>query len=444
MYTGDTPDPTTEKEYKVNDNSKLKEDIKQEEKELLQNINTQERDLLQTIGSLYSTLNKSKMDFNGIGDAIDALARFNEKGDYTFLNNLLCPERCKGVKIPSSIPIPSCSFQLHNTVTLSTNALGVCALMFNPFFLADDSMGNVAQKSTGGDLYTVNNPTTLWINNSVSIDGSSSNAYWVPKYIGQSLPGVYDQYRLVSASLVVRYIGRLDIASGLIGGGILFEQNPYIGGELQGPPDGGMAPPAEDANNPAIAKYANFDFITDSFYHQENNILEGIRELYFPLDNSYEEYVRTLDGTHCTYDSTNNRISAAEEYYKSGFNFFVYTLNAPPSSACLKVDIYCNFECLPNAQFLNYMPLSISVDCITNEEKKKAILQIQNQPITTIKGARMMTTGWKPYFKQMAQKFGGKLSGIAKLMAKGLIFAAPAFKPAISLVGNMMSMDNDL
>ena len=78
---------------------------------------------------------KEKLDFTKIQTAIDALQEFNMRNEYRYLNNLLHPEKCKGVKIPSAVPVPSCSFQLHNCITVRTNSVGNLAIMFNPFFL---------------------------------------------------------------------------------------------------------------------------------------------------------------------------------------------------------------------------------------------------------------------------------------------------------------------
>ena len=105
------------------------------DEELLKKIDEYDANFLSYLARLYEAINGEKLDFTNIKSAIDALAKFNERQEFNYLNNLLYPEKCKGVKIPSPIPVPSCSFQLHNSTTVSTNSSGNLAIMFNPFFL---------------------------------------------------------------------------------------------------------------------------------------------------------------------------------------------------------------------------------------------------------------------------------------------------------------------
>ena len=62
------------------------------------------------------------------------------------------------------------------------------------------------------------------------LTGTQPNNNFRPININQCIPDVYDQYRLVSASIVVKYIGRLDIVSGVIGGAIIFDENSVLNG----------------------------------------------------------------------------------------------------------------------------------------------------------------------------------------------------------------------
>lgn len=425
-----TEDKTKDVKFKEND--KIVNDI-------TKIINDYDATMLNYLGRLYNAVNGEKLDFDRIKDAVDALQQFNSKQEYNYLNNLLHPEKCKAVKIPSPIPVPSCSFQLHNCVTLSTNASGNLAFVFNPFFLAstdalktyDVAAGNGEEATT----CTAQSFTTLFVNNSDTLTGTVNNIDWVPVNVGQVIPGVYDQYRLVSASLVVKYIGRLDIVSGVIGGAIIFDENSHIGGTYVQ-----NLAPSVNFDGSSFSKYGNFDLAMDSFYHQENLTLEGIRELYFPIDNSFEEYIRVTDGSHLSMVNGDNvSVTSDQDYYKSGFNWFVYVLGAPASSACFKVDIYCNFECLPNAAFLNYLPLTMSPMGISSQEKRKANMIIQQKPVmksteTSLVKGTVMPSIWD----KLKNKFSNKLPGIGKLIAKGIISMIPGLKGGLSLAGTML------
>ena len=113
-----------------------------------------------------------------------------------------------------------------------------------------------------------------------------------------------------------------------------------------------------------------------------------------------------------------------------------------PSGACLKLDIYCNYECLPNASFLNYMPTSVSTYGMNSKEKKEILDIVQSKPIMKANEVLEVKTpanmGWKSYMKDMAKRFKNSLPGMGKL-ANTISYLVPKLKPAISLVGTMIS-----
>ena len=419
-----------------------------DKEEIMAQIDKYDATMLSYLARLYEAMNGEKMDFTKIKTAVDALASYNKKAEYNYLNNLLYPEKCKGVKIPSPIPVPSCSFQLHNCVTLSTNNSGNLAFVFNPFFLANendnDFNGEIIQGDSPYALHKVNFFSTLYVNNNDTLNGHELNNNFDPINIGQTIPNVYDQYRLVSASVVVKYIGRLDITSGVIGGAIMYEDSKNVGSSVQ---YNILSDPDTDrtilSHNQDLAKFGNFDLAMDSFYHQENMVLEGIRELYFPLDNSYEEYTQLLGVSKAEWAPNGNRLVVNDtDAYKSGFNFFVYVLGAPANSACFKVDIYCNFECLPNASFLNYLPLSMNAGTITNTEKKTAISIVQQKPIMSMKEKGSAMVNKPSIWDKMKNKFANSLPGIGKLLSWGLGTMIPGLKPGLALAGSLIGMDS--
>lgn len=422
-----------------NKQNEKKEKTENDKKEgMLQKFDVDDVKIINLLNKMYKALNGDVINLHDVKNSIELLSKFNQKQEYCYLNNLLYPEKSKNVKIPSPIPVPSCAFQLHNCITLSTNASGNIGVVFNPFFLSSSVfnqkiIGSGMQELTGNFNYF----TTLWVNNNDSLSGSAPDSGFRPFNIGQCIPAVYDQYRLVSASIVVKYIGRLDITSGVIGGAIVFDEDMHIGGGFTD--TGGVN---YTTNNVSLAKYGNFDLAMDSFYHQENLTLEGIRELYFPIDNSYEEYFKLFTDFLPSYNNIPGffTITAEDDYYKSGFNFFIYTLGAPSNSACLKFDIYCNYECLPNAAFMNYLPISMTPYPVSPEEKRSANVIIQQKPIMKVKEGEKDDYSTTPgIFNKMINKFGGFIPSFKKMANYGLINSIPFFKGGLTLAGSMLS-----
>ena len=435
-------------------------DIKyQEDTSLLEKIDESDKQMLGYVARLYEALNGEKLDFTKINNAVDALQAYNSKNEYRYLNNLLHPEKCKGVKIPSQIPVPSCSFQLHNCITVRTNSSGNLAMMFNPFFLGktpdSDKIPNGNIHVPGSELtYNYNLGyeflTSFFINNDDSLIGNTPNDKWSNVNIGQLIPAVYDQYRLVSASVVVKYIGRLDYTSGVIGGSVVFDETTQIGGrfieEFQAD-EGGAVTKATHNNIPEfLNKYGNFDLAMDAFYHQENLCLQGMRCLYFPVDPSYEEYTRLMNpnliqvsgklGVLNSYKAVSD-----ENYLKNGFNNFIYVLGAPANTACFKIDIYCNFECLPSSSFLNYLPLSMSTDFVSGEQKRRAALIVQQTPIGKAEDENKDAPpagGESPgILQKLKKKFMDGMPNILKSAGNLLIQSIPGLELGRALANSM-------
>ena len=403
--------------------------------------------LITKLNGLRSSLNSDNINFRSVKQQIKDISKYDQVQTYDYLSNLLKPEKAKGCKVPSNIPIPSCSFQLHNSITLTTNTSGNVAFIMNPFFLASNNIiGQRLPNVEGNYTYVHKFLTSAWVNNSNTLTGSASDDNWTPIDFGQTIPPVYDQYRLVSASLVVKYIGRLDTVQGLVGGAVLFTDNSALGGQVQvaSSATGAYDPAGAGANvvTTGLGQYGNFDLAQDSFYHSENMTLEGVRELFFPIDNSFEEYLKVLDKTSGLDgnggDSDPVEFVASPDMYKSGFNWFFYATNAPASSNCFKLDIYCNFECLPNAQFLNYMPISLTPFTVSVEEKKKAIVIAQQKPVMKSAEDTYDQVGAPNLFNKMIKKFDQGLPGFDKLKSYGLMGAIPGLKSGLALEGNMI------
>ena len=125
---------------------------------------------------------------------------------------------------------------------------------------------------------------------------------------------------------------------------------------------------------------------------------------------------------------------------------FFYSLGALPSSNCFKVDIYCNFECLPNAKYLNYMPITLNPYVISNEEKKRMNLAVQQKPVLKANEEAGEGIQIPSLFNKMIKKFDNGLPNLDKIKAYGLMGSIPGYKPGLTLAGAMIganSMDFD-
>ena len=355
-----------------------------------------DNDIQSYIVRLSKVLNGDKLSITKIQSAIENLQEFRARNKYNYLNNLLNPEKCKGVKIPSQVPIPSCSFQLHNCITLKTNSSGNLGIIFNPDFLASNVHNRVINVETSewNNDYTIQFFTSLFVNNDDSLDGFSDNIHWKIMDIGQNIPPVYNQYRLVSASIVVKYMGSLEEVSGVIGGAIVFDESSEIGChhriKFRNKQTGREYGPFARFTIPKyLSKYGNFDLAMDAFYRQENLCLEGIRLLYFPIDTSYTDYIGLMNDNYVyieqqdgeTYHDIRGIFRADEDYRKNTFKQMIYVLGAPANQTCFKLDIYCNFECLPSSEFMNYLPLSMNTEFYDEQAISDTIKTVQQKPI---------------------------------------------------------------
>lgn len=330
-------------------------------------IDRSEKQFLSYLVDMFSVLKSDKIDLNKFNDIIDLLMELKKTQELDYYKCLLRPEKSKGCKIPSQLPIPSCSFQLKHSINISTNASGNLAFVFVPFYLGTTG------STTGG---------TFFLNNNVGLTGSASSNFFISTDIGQLIPPVYSSYRLVSSSVIVKYIGKLEAAQGTIGGAIVFEGN--VGHANYG------------VTSSNLAKYGDFNLARDAFFNQEHHILNGIREIFFPIDISYEYY---------------SRLNTTRE----GFAQYVYILGGPASSTVAKVDIYSNFECLPDASFLNYIPVTSSPYLDTNS-KEKIIMQVQKDPImketAPVAGE---TPAEKSIFEKIIDTVGGVIPSIVDI-----------------------------
>jgi len=377
----------------------------------------------QKVKRLLNSLNSPKLNLRKIRDEMEIIYRHKEVENFDYLQALLEPEKVKGVRLPSEIPVPSTTFQFKTSRVLQTNSHGCLLIRCNPFFLAQESLIgshirwlrearlNNRWFYSYYDVYLSNYLTSFFYYNSNVLDGINNigQAKYTVMNIGQTLPNnVYNSYRLVSACMSVKYVGEIEESSGVIGGSIITEEFKDIGSEFystyRAHPSGvPISPPAPYnpysatlSGSSIIGEYSQFDILRDAFYHTENNCLDGLRMLYFPLDNTYEDFVSILKdesqlSLFYNIDSKDQDGGPVEiiplyfyskpDFSRNNFNWFAYCQGLPAHKECIRVDLCFNFECMPTSSFLNFCPVETRPYAIDPIKKKQVLDEVKKYAV---------------------------------------------------------------
>ena len=338
---------------------------------------------------------------------IDELIK-NKNNKYKYLDYLLNPNIYKYVKIPNNFPLSTVTFQLHNIVKTKTNKKGNIGILFNPFFLYTDSLYNNTTVSNNTNFYNnngtyynfnyINNNkdknwdnfytilylSTLSINNSDSSD-ELYNIYWYPYNINQNVK-YFSSYRLVSSEIVVKYIGPEIESSGSFYGCVLNNDNNYINGFIANiiQNDGNISVNYNEYVNLHNIEYNKLNIVYNSYYYKQIKCNEGIKLIYYPIDNTFEEFIKPLNINDLYYYYNRNddiRYSLlCKQNYKNNFNFLIIGNDLPfnDNKEYIQIEIICNFECFTKTEYLNYMPNNLN-NINLNINEKNDIINLINK-----------------------------------------------------------------
>lgn len=284
-------------------------------------LQTMDRRYLRFLYNMWSTLKKPRIDLRELNSVMTLYDMLQKDHKEEYLQIVFLPERQCVAKIPSLFPVPSSSFMTHFQANLTTNALGNLAFVWNPFYLSDA-------------LNPAPTMTTFFVNNNAALTGTGVSNFFAgvdPGY-SQTPASLYQEYRVVGASCVVTYTGRMDIVSGIIGMGVGL--TPLGGNAIAG---------AVDA---ASQIYGNFSLIDDLYFAKRTQAVNGVRGIYFPLDNRFLNFNPMFTG-----------IGGSLAYQPSlnGFHLTFYGAGLPVSSQCLRVDFYIQYEATVQPIFNNYI-----------------------------------------------------------------------------------------
>jgi len=266
--------------------------------------------------NMWNLLTRPRIDLRELNSVMQTYDLMQKDFVSDYLSVLFCPERPAIAKIPSIFPVPSSSFMTHLQTSLTTNASGNIAFTWNPFFLQDSSNNGL----TAGPW------SSFYVNNNAGLNGTGSSAFFLPNDIGyaQMPAGLYARYRIVGASVVVSYTGRMDIVSGIMGIGI---------GLNDAATPSSIGTPVADANS---SVYGTFNYIDDLYFAKRTQAVNGCRAIYFPLDSRFLQFQDLGQ-------------------FLNGFHIAFYGMGLPPSSQCLRCDFYVQLEATVQPSFNNYI-----------------------------------------------------------------------------------------
>ena len=353
------------------------------------------------LGELKQSLDANTLQLKTIQHKVDQLCKFTEEENYAYLNDLLYPEKRPGCKIPSRVPVPSTTFQLKSVGTYSTNNKGNILFRINPWFLAEES--------AVGKYFPVINPvngnkywgfvcppmTSVSFSDYDMLDGVNqmpqSEIAFKTSDMGQIVPsGLYASYRIVSASAKAKYIGPIERVSGICGGGIT--NQPLLGQAMRcyyvSRNTTPVYDPSRSSNNDYMYghEFTDFNNINHLVYSHTGPAIEGIRMLYFPLDNKFEEFTKIFKGDVNSYNAgpgypyINFAIDPKDG--RNSFWWLIYFQGLPVSTQCVRLELTINYELMPAEKYLNYMPINIQPIYIDSKTKKKILHKVASQAVT--------------------------------------------------------------
>jgi len=309
--------------------------------------------LINVNNNFYATYLKNVHDTIA-SDCFDCLSNVADKVQHLatefkehYYNSKMFPEACDNAKMDRNIYIPTASFLQHSTFTITPNASGRFALVFNPFFMGQQAL--IAR-------------TSCFVNASAAVDGVTPDPNFIGVDLGQTISttNVYSQYGLAAASLQIRNVDSQLNISGTFSGGIINDPTVI---------DVPVSPPTTTGT---MGNYALQNVADDSIYNQIVKSEDGLRMLYFPLDPTFETFY-------------------AVNTVKAGFNWIVFGQGLRGSAPIVRVDLYLRYEAFPYQNFMALIPRTLGT-AKPIKIRDKHNQDTMNNSIRSLKDSKDMTS----------------------------------------------------
>lgn len=292
--------PNYDQSLELKNSSNVQQNIK--------NISTRYgADFYNALNTLYQRLTGNVLEMDKVENSLDIIEKIKTDMTKKYLYSLVFPEKHKGARIPTKFPVPSCTFQQSDFVIVTVNSSGNFALQWSPQNLSASTANNEIVLNVANTLTGQNLDTT----------------YTTQPSLTSSLVTNFSSFRVVSACLMVQYIGS------------------YI--NLQGVFGSGMDISSVNTNS-YDANYSNFSNVDDRLWSQTVRSDEGLKIVYFPKDYSDLTFIKP-------------NVTPAVNNLPTAIRLCVYGQNLPPSTQCVRIDIIKNVEAIPGPAFADILDI---------------------------------------------------------------------------------------
>lgn len=217
-----------------------------------------------------------------------------------YMSSLLNPEDIVA-KIPSPLPVSSATASIRNNFSITPNNQGKFLLVIDPFY------------GTG------------WLYEDNTVDGQGNGVQTTINLAQNNT--IVDQFRLVSASLILRYYGNFNQMSGIF-----------------------VCATTSNLNGSVPGDYLNFSNIEDLTNKFISKCVDGVKLIYSPMDNRAIEFRVGSEYSNGTHPCRNQYL-------------FVVMGDLFPNNTCIRVDYYRNIEYTTIPLYREYILQSKSLPC---------------------------------------------------------------------------------
>lgn len=252
----------------------------------------------------------------------------------TLYEAMIYPELSKGIKFPSDfMSIPTFTYQIKNSFTISTNELGNCWLEINLGQFLDQSKFKLGAGSSKNGNSTIGN-SNIFVCNDDTLDSvnpiSSNSSVCKPSDVMAVKTGIFNSVRPGPSSVKYEYIGRLDIASGNVTMGINYSNI--------------SDPTAQVGVNGLLpdVRYSTLTALEDCPFARTVFITDPLKGIFIPHDSSVLNLKPPTDDVST---ATPQRL-------------FLLVTSAPPSQTIARITITQNWEGTPTKDYSDLLSLS--------------------------------------------------------------------------------------